>query len=136
MKARKFGVAILILIGLITASFVVAEMKNGLSVENADAAPIGGNTLYVGGSGPNNYTKIQDAINAATDGDTIFVYNGTYYENVVVDKSINLVGEDRITTIIDGGGHDDVVLVDTNHAQIMNFTITNGVGNTLNLAFL
>ena len=39
-----------------------------------------GNTLYVGGSGEGNYTKIQDAINNASDGDTVFVYNGTYYE--------------------------------------------------------
>jgi len=35
-----------------------------------------GNTLYVGGSGPNNYTKIQDAIDNASNGDTVFVYSG------------------------------------------------------------
>jgi len=35
-------------------------------------------TLYVGGSGPGNYTKIQDAIDDASYGDTVFVYNGTY----------------------------------------------------------
>ncbi|MBP1662308.1 MAG: hypothetical protein H6P94_557, partial [Thermoplasmatales archaeon] len=32
-----------------------------------------GTWLYVGGSGPGNYTKIQDAIDNASDGDTIFV---------------------------------------------------------------
>ena len=36
------------------------------------------NTLYVGGSGEGNYTKIQDAIDDASDGDIVFVYNGTY----------------------------------------------------------
>ena len=36
-----------------------------------------GKTLYVGGSGEGNYTKIQDAINDSSDGDTVFVYNGT-----------------------------------------------------------
>jgi len=32
-----------------------------------------GTILYLGGSGPNNYTKIQDAINASTTGDTIYI---------------------------------------------------------------
>jgi parallel beta-helix repeat protein len=63
-----------------------------------------GNILYVGGEGPNNYTKIQDAINNAIDGDTVFVYNDSspYYESIIVDKAINLVGEDKDTTIIAG----------------------------------
>ncbi|EMR74892.1 parallel beta-helix repeat (two copies) [Thermoplasmatales archaeon SCGC AB-540-F20] len=65
-----------------------------------------GTTLYVGGTGPNNYTKIQDAINDASDGYTVFVYNDSspYYESIIIDKSINLVGEDRDSTHIAGGG--------------------------------
>lgn len=58
--------------------------------------------LYVGGDGPGNYSKIQDAIDNASNGDTVFVYNGIYYENLVVDKSINLQGENKEYTIIDG----------------------------------
>ena len=34
-----------------------------------------GNTLYVGGSGPGNFSHIQDAIDAASPGDTVFVYD-------------------------------------------------------------
>ena len=34
-----------------------------------------GNIYYVGGNGPDNYTKIQGAINDASDGDTVFVYD-------------------------------------------------------------
>ena len=86
---------------------------------------INGNTLYVGGSGPNNYTSIQDAINDASDGDTIFVYNGTYRENVVIDKSITLLGEDKNATIIDGGRKDNVVNITAPSVIISNFTITN-----------
>ena len=37
-----------------------------------------GNTLYVGGTGPGNYTSIQNAVDNASDGDTVFVYDGTY----------------------------------------------------------
>jgi len=63
-----------------------------------------GNILYVGGLGPNNYSKIQDAIENATDGDTVFVYDDSspYVENIIISSSINLIGEDRNTTLIDG----------------------------------
>ena len=39
-----------------------------------------------------DFTKIQDAVNIASPRDTIIVYNGTYYENVRVDKTLNLTG--------------------------------------------
>jgi len=82
--------------------------------------------LYVGGSGPGNYSKIQDAINNASTGDTIFVYNGTYYENLNIDKTINLTGEERDITIIDGGGIGDVVYLTSDNNIVSNFTIING----------
>ncbi len=85
-----------------------------------------GKTLYVGGSGPDNYTSIQDAINDASDGDTIFVYSGIYYENIVIDKSIKLIGEDAETTIIDGMRKNDTVIIIANNVFISRFTIKNG----------
>ena len=45
-------------------------------------------TIYV----PDDYSLIQDAVNAATEGDTIVVRSGTYFENVVVNKPLSLVG--------------------------------------------
>ncbi len=84
-----------------------------------------GNMLYVGGNGPGNYTAIQDAVDAASEGDTIFVYNGIYHENVVVDESISLIGEDKDITIIDGGEKKDVIYVSADSVSIMGFTIEN-----------
>ena len=84
-----------------------------------------GNILYVGGSGPGNYSSIQDAVNDSSDGDTVFVYNGTYYENVVVNKSITLIGEDKEFTVIDGGGILDVVYICADMVSIMEFTLQN-----------
>jgi len=54
-----------------------------------------GATLYVGGSGPGNYTTIQDAIDNASNGDTVYVYRQEpyYWENVVINKAISLVGD-------------------------------------------
>ncbi len=60
-----------------------------------------GATLIVGNS-PKGYESIQDAINSASAGDEILVYPGTYYENIVVDKRLNLIGSKN--PVIDAGG--------------------------------
>jgi len=60
-------------------------------------------TWIVDDDGPADFHKVQEAINAAAPRDTIFVYNGTYYENIVVDKTLTLIGENKDTTIIDSG---------------------------------
>ncbi|UCG36643.1 MAG: right-handed parallel beta-helix repeat-containing protein [Candidatus Bathyarchaeota archaeon] len=50
---------------------------------------------------PDNYPTIQDAINAANEGDTIFVRNGTYDEYLNVTQSLAVLGEDaQCTTAI------------------------------------
>lgn len=87
-----------------------------------------GNTLYVGGTGPGNYTRIQDAIDDATDGDTVFVYDDSspYYENVIVDRSINLIGEDKHSTIIDAREDGTVTCITANSVNITGFTIQKG----------
>ena len=52
---------------------------------------------------PTDYSTIQEAINAAVDGDSISVVPGTYYEKInFYGKDIKVVGQDRLTTIIDG----------------------------------
>lgn len=82
-------------------------------------------SLYVGGMGSDNYTTIQGAINAAKPGDTVFVYSGTYRENIVVSKSITLVAEDRVATIVDGRDDTSVFYVNADSVTITGFTITN-----------
>jgi parallel beta-helix repeat protein len=81
-------------------------------------------TLYVGGPGPGNYSEIQLAIDDAKDGDTVFVYGGIYYENVIVNKIINLTGEGSDTTTIHGGGVGDVVYVNADWVNITGFNLT------------
>lgn len=81
------------------------------------------NILFVGGSKPGNYTSIQDAIDNATDGDTIFVYNGTYHENIIIHTSVNITGEDKNSTIIDGLNSGDTIRIETNNVYLSNFTV-------------
>ena len=85
-----------------------------------------GNWLYVGGAGPGNYTKIQDAIDNTTDGDAVYVFQGIYRELIVINNSIQLQGADLLTTHIDGknASNDIITCVGTN-VQISGFTIYN-----------
>lgn len=83
------------------------------------------NTLYVGGEGTQNYTKIQDAINDSENGNNIFVYNGTYYEHIVVNKSVSIIGESKNGAIIDAGKIGHAVIITAKNVKIMNFTIQN-----------
>ncbi len=80
-----------------------------------------GKTLYV----PTQYPTIQAAIDSAVHGDTVYVFNGTYVENIVVNKRITLQGEGRSNTVIDGNGS-DVVDIKSPHVNISGFTIKNG----------
>ena len=87
-------------------------------------------TLYVGGTGPGNYTTIQSAIDAGGWGATIYVYNGTYHENIVISLPLTLIGEGRDVTTIDGQGVGDVIYIWDNNVTITGFTVTNaGTGD-------
>jgi hypothetical protein len=73
---------------------------------------------------PDDYSTIQAAVDAASAGDTVFVKAGIYHENVVVNKSIFINGEDANTTIIDGsatGG--TLVSITASNVTVSNFTI-------------
>ena len=73
------------------------------------------------------YATIQEAINATEtlNGHMIFVEAGTYSEQLVVNKTICLIGEDRSTTIIDGMQKGHVINIIANSVIMTGFTITN-----------
>jgi len=85
-----------------------------------------GSWLYVGGSGPGNYTRIQDAVDNASTGDTVFVFDDSspYDENITVDKSITVQGENMYTTIVDQGhcNNDNYVTISSDHVTITGLT--------------
>jgi parallel beta-helix repeat protein len=92
--------------------------SNGQQIEKSSSTRTRGNTLYVGGSGPGNYSKIQDAINNASDGDTIFVYhNSTSYGDAHIIKSLIVRGEDKETTLL------HFVYLESENITISDFTI-------------
>ncbi|MCK4718044.1 MAG: DUF2341 domain-containing protein, partial [Thermoplasmata archaeon] len=75
------------------------------------------------------YETIQSAVDDASAGHTLWVSAGTYNENVVIDKSLTLEGEDRDTTIIDGGGVGDVVYIGVDWVNVTGFTMTGSGSN-------
>lgn len=100
-------------------------------------------TLYVDDDAPpewyneTHFKMIMDAINNSNDGDTIFVYNGTYYEKMNITKSIKLIGEDKYNTIIDGCyivpdefGATIIRIFKTDGVTVSGFTIQKVVTNT------
>jgi parallel beta-helix repeat protein len=80
---------------------------------------------------PPDYQKIQEAVNSANEGDTVFVYNGAYYENVDVNKTVSLIGENRESTVIDGNSTGSVVNVTASKVNIAGFTIQRSGGSYL-----
>ena len=83
------------------------------------------------------YRYIEGAIDAAVDGDTVYVYSGTYYNgiSIFIDKRINLIGEDRDEVIIDGGGNfpTGIVVKNVENVYISNFTLINCTTSTTKL---
>ncbi|UCH30955.1 MAG: right-handed parallel beta-helix repeat-containing protein [Candidatus Bathyarchaeota archaeon] len=71
------------------------------------------------------YSSIQVAINNAFEGDTIRVSLGTYYENVVVNKTVSLIGENRETTVVSGNGVGNVLSIIRENVTVAGFTINN-----------
>jgi parallel beta-helix repeat protein len=87
-KTRKIS-SLVICLAMVATAFAVALPVN-----------VSATTITV----PDEYPTIQQAINAASPGDTVYVRAGTYYEHIIIGKSLTLQGEDRDTTVIDGNG--------------------------------
>jgi parallel beta-helix repeat protein len=116
--------------GLLNVTSYVVPLKGETMVENNALSAWMRLRLPLVIRVPEQYSTIQDAIDAANEEDTIFVASGVYYENVHIRKdSLRLIGEEASSTIIDGGGSKDVVLVWADHTEIRGFTVRNSGGN-------
>jgi len=71
---------------------------------------------------------IQEGVNNASsgEGDTVYVFKGTYHEHVTVGKQLEMVGAYRETVIVDGDGSGNVFYVTVSGVNISGFTMMNG----------
>ncbi|MHC1636451.1 MAG: NosD domain-containing protein, partial [Candidatus Methanospirareceae archaeon] len=100
----------------VCVAFVLLCAFVGVSVASAK-------TIYV----PDDYAKIQWAVDNASAGDTIIVRSGTYYENVVVSKSLEIRSHSQnpSDTIIKASNPNDHVFnVTVDNVTIKGFTVT------------
>ena len=106
--------------GIMLTLLLTSMLTLAFNIRLIEAEPT---TWTVDDDGPADFSTIQEAINAASPGDTVYVHNGTYYENVVVNKTVSLIGENRRDTIIDGKSTGNVVEVTASNVTITGFTI-------------
>jgi len=81
--------------------------------------------LYVGGTGDGNYSSIMGAVDESASGDTIFIYNNIYVEQVLITKSLNIKGEDKYNTIIDGNFLGNTIYIASDNVTLEEISIRN-----------
>ncbi|DAC72334.1 MAG TPA: hypothetical protein DSN98_05580 [Thermoplasmata archaeon] len=133
---NKRYLSILVLFVLLTSSLSVAQPHLQKEM-NGTVDPPTKNTIYVdddntlgpwNGSADYPYRFINDGILHATDGDTVYVFNGLYNETVRINKSIYIRGQEQENTIIDGQNNRSVITVTADNAYIRRFTVRNSGG--------
>jgi len=74
---------------------------------------------------PDDFRTIQGAIDNADLGDTIYVKAGIYEENILVNKSVSLIGESRENTVVNGNNQGSVMTLLADNISIAGFTLEN-----------
>ncbi|HIH75357.1 MAG TPA: hypothetical protein HA306_09445 [Methanosarcina sp.] len=126
--AGLFGVILLKIIRTVKICFVIGFVLLLLSSGSAAARRI-----TVGSDDNKDFSSIQEAVNSAKAGDTVYVYNGLYLENVYLDKEISVRSisgdpERNVVTAKNPGDH--VFHVMANNVTISGFSI-NGANEPL-----
>jgi len=110
----------------------VVDTATYIDSSNTEVLPSTGITIYVDDDAdPSWYNETQvktitEGITNVTVGGMVYVYNGTYYEKVVINKQLDLIGESRENVIVDGGGNGNVFCVTADKVNISTFAIRNG----------
>jgi len=125
MIKKLFVVASIILllpnIAFISNSIQMADMETVYVDDDNVEGPWDGSLQYP-------YKDIQEGIKAVAINGIVHVFNGIYIENIIIDKPVTLIGQDKDSTIIDGGSSGGVITIqDVHDVVIQNFTIRNGI---------
>jgi len=137
MIHRNYIISICIFLFILSNIVTVASSTNNsknILIEESKYQMEGLKILYVDDNnteGPwegtieHPFQFIQDAINKSLLRGTVYVLNGTYYENIEIWKALTLIGEDKNSTIIDGDNNDTVIYISDHNVTVDGFTIKN-----------
>jgi len=145
MKDNKFKNILKAAVVLsIAFAFIMPASAGLFNVSNTELEKLPGNfgtissTIYVDddntegpwdGSMDYPYQYIQDGIDYANDGDEVYVFSGVYFENIVIFKTVIVIGESKSSTIIDGGENGNVVTFTADGVYLTGFSIIKSGNN-------
>jgi len=119
--------------GLYIATLTVKDNNSNTSVDTCKVSIFSETVWIDDDADPSWYdnihvSTIQDGIDIVGEGGSVYVLSGTYFENLIIEKQINLIGEDKNNTVIDGRLNEkDVIYVSENHVNISGFTLINSI---------
>jgi hypothetical protein len=92
------------------------------------------------GWGINHFSTIQDGVDAVYQGGTVYVWNGTYSEAIIIQKPLQLIGNGTKSgienTIITYDSDDWSLMIDsTNNVSVSNFNFTVGFYGGLRILY-
>lgn len=123
---NKILLIITVLLFLITnANHIIADKSISINSEiiYVDDDNINGPWF---GTLENPYNQIIDALENATNGDAIYVFDGVYLENIEIEKRVSIMGEKQ--TIIDGDYNNFVIKIKSDSCVIKDLIIRNSGG--------
>ncbi len=132
MHTQRF--VIVLLLGLLLVQSIATLVQEPLRAASREIYVDDTLHLDQDGTAEHPYRFIRDAIAAANDGDTIYLFGGVYNESITVTKHVSLIGSiDEGITIIDYTyPHDYTVSIETNFASLENITVRDSLNYLTN----
>ena len=114
---------------IIAILLLIFEFTLGIRTQGVEILRIDNKnkTIIVDINGKGDFISIQEAINSAPPGSTIYIKNGKYSEIIDIKKQINIIGEDNEKTIINPISNENkcAIKVRSKEITIKNLSITN-----------
>ena len=122
MRGRTVKTVIFLLLLLIADILIVTNSSADISVNNFSE-----NVITVSRFG-GDYSNIQEAIDQAIEGSTIFIKTGIYTEIIDINKKLTIIGENKFSTIINPISQENkyAIRLVSPGIIIKNLSITNG----------